>query len=209
MDQPPRTTDTDRLETFSDAVFAIALTLLVLDLPAPEPGRFLETLTTEWSTYLAYLISFLTIGSIWLSHHNAISHINRADPLLLLLNLLLLLGASLVPWPTALISSALLGGQHADQVVAILVFALVTALVGLPWFLLSLRLSRRPQLLKSPADAHWMRRNAWASPGSVVGAVVGAGLAFAAPLVALALFLTLPALFLLDSLRTPKRHQGN
>lgn len=187
---------------FSDAVFAIASTLLVLDLRPPEPGRFVDDLLADWPTYLAYLTAFLTIGSIWLSHHNAYSRVRQVDPVVLLLNLLLLLGASLVPWPTALISTALRGGNHDDQVAAILVYSLVTVLIGLPWSCLSFRLARRPWLLGTASDAVWMRRNARYSSASVAVAVVGASMAFVLPIAALVLYVVVPAVFLLDSVRT-------
>lgn len=197
-----RTTETARLEAFSDAVFAIALTLLVLDLRPPASGTFVEALQDEWPTYLAYLIAFLTIGSIWLSHHNAFTRIARADPVVLLLNLVLLLGASLVPWPTALISRALRDGHHDDQVAAILVYSLVTVLVSLPWSLLSSRLFRRPHLLESDTERDWMRRNAWQSGSSVVIAVVASAIAFFAPIASLVLYVVVPTAFLIGSART-------
>ena len=201
-DRSLRTTETGRVEAFSDAVFAIALTLLVLDLRPPAPGTFAEALLDEWPTYLAYLIAFLTIGSIWLSHHNAFTRIQRADPPVLVLNLVLLLGASLVPWPTALISRALRDGNHDDQVAAILVYSLVTVLVGLPWSLLSGRLVRRPHLLETDADRDWMRRNARQSSGSMVVAVVASLMAFASPIASLILYVVVPIAFLVGSART-------
>ena len=158
QDRSLRTTETGRVEAFSDGVFAIALTLLVLDLRPPEPGTFVHSLLDEWPTYLAYLVAFLTIGSIWLSHHNAFTRVRRADPVVLVLNLVLLLGASLVPWPTALVSRALRDGHHDDQIAAVFVYSLVTVLVSLPWCLLSARLALRPHLLETDEDRDWMRR---------------------------------------------------
>lgn len=177
------------------------MTLLVLDLRPPASGTFAVALLDEWSTYLAHLIAFRTIGSIWLSHHNAFTRIRRADPVVLLLNLVLLLGASLVPWPTALISSALRDGHRDDQIAAVLVYSLVTVLVGVPWVLLSARLARRPHLLDSDADRNWMRRNAWQSSGSIVVAVVASAIAFLAPIASLILYVVVPTAFLIGSVR--------
>ena len=97
-------TDPGRLEGFSDAVFAIAITLLVLDLKVPplgEPGRLGKLLLDDWREYLAFLTSFGTIGLAWLYHHEFFTLINRVDRALLALNILLLLGVVIVPFPTA------------------------------------------------------------------------------------------------------------
>src|SRR5947209_17591003 len=102
-----RASGTGRVEAFSDAVFAIALTLLVLDLRTPEPGTFVPSLLVEWPTYVAYLTAFLTIASIWMTHHAMFTRIVGVDPPVLIANLVLLLGASLVPWPTSLLSAAI------------------------------------------------------------------------------------------------------
>lgn len=200
-DDKPQTTATARVEAFSDGVFAIALTLLVLDLQPPDPGTFAAALVEDWPSYLAFVVAFITIGSIWLSHHNAFSRVRRADPLVLALNLLLLLGAALVPWPTALISTALRGAQHEDEVAAILVYSLVTVLVGVPWSLLSLHLARHPELLRAPDERRWMRWNARYSAGSVLVAVVAVLIALAAPIASLLLYVVVPAAFAVSSIR--------
>jgi uncharacterized membrane protein len=77
-------------------VFAIAITLLVLDIRI-EPSEYDElrdALLREWPAYLAYVTSFLTVGSVWLAHHNLFTHLRYVDPVLLRLNLLLLLAAA-------------------------------------------------------------------------------------------------------------------
>lgn len=98
-----------RLEAFSDGVFAIAITLLILELKVPHPGG--ESLGTrlagEWPSYAAYLTSFATIGIMWLNHHRLFHLIRRVDHSLLVLNGLLLLGISIVPFPTALMAAYL------------------------------------------------------------------------------------------------------
>ena len=82
-----------RLETLSDGVFAIVLTLLVLQL-VPDAARSPRELLNAWPGYLAYLAAFLTIGSIWLNHNAEFARIRRADPAVLVLNLLVLLGSA-------------------------------------------------------------------------------------------------------------------
>jgi uncharacterized membrane protein len=98
--------DTERLEAFSDGVFAIAITLLVLELRIPEvsDGRLWSALTDEWPQFAAYLTSFLIIGIMWVNHHSMFRQILRADRLLMFLSLLLLLWTALLPFPTVLVA---------------------------------------------------------------------------------------------------------
>lgn len=105
--------ETARVEAFSDGVFAIAITLLVLDLKVPRnlgPDTILEVeLFRQWPTYLAFLSSFAMIGVMWINHHRLFSMITRVDHMLLIYNGLLLLGVTITPFPTALIAAHLEG----------------------------------------------------------------------------------------------------
>jgi len=96
-----------RLEAFSDGVFSIATTLLVLDIALHPPGSPLKQVLEAWPYYLAYLVSFLTIGGAWLAHTALTDRLARADPILLRLNLLLLLAVGFLPFPTRLVAQAL------------------------------------------------------------------------------------------------------
>ena len=99
--------DTNRLEAFSDGVIAIAITLLVLEITVPPPGTALgEALLRLWPSYLAYGVSFLVIGAIWINHHAMFEHIVRADRMLLLLNVLHLMLIAFLPFPTAVLAEA-------------------------------------------------------------------------------------------------------
>jgi uncharacterized membrane protein len=104
--------ETSRVEAFSDGVFAIAITLLILDVhvPSVSQGNLGAALTRQWPTYVAYLISFAFIGIMWVNHHRLFNHIRRSDNGLMFLNLLLLLGVSVVPFPTALLAAHYYGG---------------------------------------------------------------------------------------------------
>ncbi|THG29805.1 TMEM175 family protein [Naasia lichenicola] len=179
---------TSRLEAFSDAVLAIVLTLLVLDL-LPKEAQSPEELLADWPTYLAYLTAFLTIGTVWLNHSEAVSRIRYADPIVMLLNLAVLLGASLVPWPTALLSEALKDGGRDDQIAALVVFALVTVVISVPWLGMDLYLARHPRLLKSVDDVAWMRRHARISAATLLIAAISVGIAFLSSLLSLLLYL--------------------
>ncbi len=104
---------TGRVEAFSDGVFAIAMTLLVLDLKVPPPAVLKEgplgpALWRQWPTFLAYLASFATILVMWVNHHRMLDHLRRTDGTFLFLNGLLLLFVAFVPFPTALVSEYLL-----------------------------------------------------------------------------------------------------
>ena len=98
--------ETARLETFSDGVFAIAATILVLELSVggAKVGDLGSALLDLWPSYLAYVTSFLTIGIIWMNHHTLVETIERADRVLLFLNLLLLLVVAFLPFPTKLVA---------------------------------------------------------------------------------------------------------
>ena len=110
--------ETNRIEAFSDGVFAIAITLLVLEIKI-EPEQFdhlLRALLDEWPAYLAYVTSFLTVGSVWIAHHNLYTHLRFIDPVLLRLNLLLLLAAAFLPFPTAIMAQAFDASENAERV---------------------------------------------------------------------------------------------
>src|SRR5262245_36784542 len=106
---PTEDHDSQRLEAFSDGVIAIAITLLVLELKVPhDVSRPLAAqLLEEWPAYAAYLVSFATIGILWLNHHRLFTMVRRVDQPLLVWNGLLLLGISVVPFPTALVAARL------------------------------------------------------------------------------------------------------
>ncbi len=95
----------DRILLFSDAVMAIAITLLVLDLKVPEgPAGLGRALAALWPSYLGYLLSFFIIGNYWMSHHRLFRSIVRYDDRLVLLNLVFLFFAALIPFSTKLIA---------------------------------------------------------------------------------------------------------
>jgi uncharacterized membrane protein len=102
-----KTIGTGRLEAFSDGVFAIAITLLVLELSIGSTGTALERVLAAWPFYLAYIVSFLTIGAAWLVHTSITHRLIKVDAILLRLNLLLLLFVSLLPFPTRLVAESL------------------------------------------------------------------------------------------------------
>jgi uncharacterized membrane protein len=101
------TSETSRIEAFSDGVFAIAITLLIIEIhvPSREHAESLgHELLRTWPSYLGYLTSFLTIGVMWINHHHVFDLIDRVDRTMLLLNTLLLMMIAFVPFPTAVLA---------------------------------------------------------------------------------------------------------
>jgi uncharacterized membrane protein len=99
---------TGRTEAFSDGVFAIAITLLILEVSVPEAAfdNLWRGIVDEWSSYLAYATSFITIGGIWLAHHGIFRRLQYANRQLMVINLLLLMAVSFLPFPTKLMAEA-------------------------------------------------------------------------------------------------------
>jgi uncharacterized membrane protein len=123
----------NRLEAFSDGVFAIAITLLVLELHVPEGGEdLLAELAEGWAAYLGYLVSFSFIGGAWIAHTGAVRFIKAADGPLMRLNLLLLLFVSLLPFTTSVMATSLQGdGQRVGAVLFGANLTLATLMVNL------------------------------------------------------------------------------
>ncbi len=145
-------TDTARVEAFSDGVFAIAITLLILEIKVPGPGRgvLASQLLRQWPSYASFLISFAFIGIMWINHHRLFTHIRRCNDLLLVFNLLLLLGVTAVPFPTAVLAAHL--GQP-DERTAALLFNLTYFVIAIFFNLLWRYASHeRRRLLGSDAD---------------------------------------------------------
>ncbi|MDQ3867667.1 MAG: TMEM175 family protein [Actinomycetota bacterium] len=100
--------ETGRLETFADGVFAIAITLLVLEIPHPEVDENLgRELVGQWHAYLAYVLSFAIIGIVWVNHHVILRQFSRTDRAFLFINVFFLMCVAFIPFPTALISDDL------------------------------------------------------------------------------------------------------
>jgi uncharacterized membrane protein len=131
--------ETGRTEAFSDGVFAIAITLLILEIRVPHPGETGESLATlllqQWPSYMAYVLSFLVIAVMWVNHHNLFRYIQRVDNLFLFLNSLLLMVITFVNFSTALLADYLLdpAGQQAAGLVYAGTGIVVAILFNLMW----------------------------------------------------------------------------
>jgi uncharacterized membrane protein len=135
-----------RVETFSDGVFAIAITLLVLTIAVPTNYRELgHQLADRWPSLAAYVVSFAIIGIMWLNHHSLFSSFERIDRGLFYLNLLLLLTITFLPYPTGVLGEALARGQGAET--AAVFYGVTMAVNAYAWSALWLYASSRRRLL--------------------------------------------------------------
>ncbi len=135
---PADASDTARIEAFSDGVFAIAITLLVLDLKVPKDtttsAELARALVAQWPSYFAFLTSFATIGIMWINHHRLFTLIRRSDHILNLLNMLLLLGVTVTPFPTSLLAEYV--GRNGEKLAAWIysgTFVVISFLFNLLW----------------------------------------------------------------------------
>jgi uncharacterized membrane protein len=200
--------ETGRIEAFSDGVFAIATTLLVLEIKVPlDPAtgqslstaqKLLEALGTQWPHYLAYLMGFSTIVIMWINHHNLFRLIRRSTHGLLLWNSLLLLVISLVPFPTALVA-AYLSPLDADTAkLALVIYSGWGIVIALCYNALWWYMSGNNRLINRTADPREVRavtQSYFFGPViyvvALLAAIVDARVSLAVNLV-LALFFALP-----------------
>jgi uncharacterized membrane protein len=113
--------DTSRTEAFSDGVFAIAITLLVLDISVPEAELhdLWRGIGQQWPSYLSYATSFATIGGIWLAHHSVFRRLRYANTTIMRINLALLMAVSFLPFPTRLVAESLRQGEGSERAAVI------------------------------------------------------------------------------------------
>jgi uncharacterized membrane protein len=124
--------DSRRAESFSDGVFAVAITVLIFNLlPIGREALDYRVLASAWPQYAAYVVSFMTIGIMWTNHHTLFGHIRLIDRPLLVLNLLLLMGIVAIPFPTALIAEHLTGPDRSGGQVAAVVYGAVMIVISL------------------------------------------------------------------------------
>jgi TMEM175 potassium channel family protein len=123
---------TSRVEAFSDGVFAIAITLLVLEIQIPleDYDHLWRAIGKEWPSYFAYVTSFLVVGGVWLAHHRLFSHLRFIDPHLMRLNILLLMVAAFLPFPTGLLAEAFDVSRDAERA-AVVVYGVTAGLIEL------------------------------------------------------------------------------
>ncbi len=172
----------NRLEAFSDGVFAIAITLLVLDLEVPEPGsgHLGHELAANWPNYAAYVVSFMTIGIIWINHHAIFGRLRAVDHSILVWNLAVLLTIGILPFTTSLMAEYL--RESSGEGLAAAIYGASFFFMGFIFVLANRHiLYNRRALLKQPiGDAEARRTLHFAALGQIPY-LVATALAFVSP----------------------------
>jgi uncharacterized membrane protein len=201
--------DSRRAESFSDGVFAVAITVLVFNLLpiADRTARGLTAgghggLTHYWPAYVAYVVSFLTIGIMWLNHHTMLAQVTRVDRPVLVLNLFLLMGIVAIPFPTALVADHLTGsdGLHGQARVAAVTYGLVMIAISIGYASLWIYLAAHQQALGARRRIHRPRLSTFRFTIGNAGYVGGTLIALVAPVVALIIFGLLAVYYMVEHL---------
>jgi uncharacterized membrane protein len=192
--------ETNRVEAFSDGVFAIAITLLILEIKVPDdvapPATLAQALAHQWPSYLAFVTSFFTILIMWVNHHRLFTHIGRCDDRLLFYNGLLLLGVAVLPFPTALVAEYL---GHAGQTTAASVYNGTLIAIAICFNLLWRSASRNGRLLYEDHDRDAARHITESYRYGPLWYVVALALEFVSVTASLLLNLSLALYFALPS----------
>ena len=194
-------TETNRTEALSDGVFAVAITLLALDLSRihadPAQGITLGmSLSANWPTLLAFAASFAFVGVAWTNHHHIFIRIKQQSRALIGANLLLLAGVTLIPWVTSTLAQSLgdPAGDHGRQ--AIVLYGVVLTFGSFTWWLIFQVLSTSPELLEDSEHVKGFRTDRNTSVISIAATVIGMIIGyFWSPLIATLLFFALPLFY--------------
>lgn len=207
-------TTVERVAAFSDGVFAVAITLLALDLARvkadPSAGvTIFDSLARQWPTLLAFAGAFAFIGVAWMNHHRVFTHVKAVSRALNGANLLLLAGIALIPWVTGALAEGL-GDPEGDRgTQEIVLYGAVTGIGAITWALFYHVLARDPDLLVDPEHARHFAADRTASSIGIAGTVAASAIGFfLSPLAATLIFLALPVFYAIGSEgfeRTPTR----
>jgi uncharacterized membrane protein len=191
---------TSRIEAFSDGVFAIAATLLVLELKVPhvEPGELGGTLLGNWPSYATYVVSFLVIGIIWVNHHAVLERIRKVDRPLLFLNLVFLMAVAVIPFPTALLAEYLKAGH--DEHLAAAVYGGSMTLMGVTFGSIWAYAVLSGDLLHEGIDPARARRSLWIFAAGNPLYVLAIGASLLSAKLALAIYALLALFYMFDVL---------
>ena len=174
-----------RLEAFSDGVFAIAITLLVLDIAVHPPGTPLEQVWHAWPAYLGYVVSFLTIGAAWIAHSALTERLTHSDPIFLRINLLVLMVVCFLPFPTRLVADAL-RDKNAERV-AVTIYGLTLLAIRVLGIALD-QYARREHLYSEHNEGDELHSVQRKSAAAVVGYLVAIALGLLVPAMAVAIY---------------------
>ena len=198
---------TTRLEAFSDGVFAIAITLLVLELHVPtDPIGLLHELGAEWPSYLGYFISFAFIGGVWIAHSNLSRFVKAADGPLMGLNLLLLLFVSFLPFTTSLLANHL---DDSAAHIAVIIFGINLTLASLMVNVMFGYAARTPGLATDDAADEELRSFERDRLVAVIIQAVATLFGLFIPVVAVMIYLVISVLILVDPLWRAQRAKAH
>jgi uncharacterized membrane protein len=207
--------DSRRAESFSDGVFAVAITILVFNLlPIADKtagtGAGTVTLTARhlahyWASYLAYVVSFLTIGIMWLNHHQMLAQVRKVNRMVLVLNLLLLMGIVAIPFPTALVADHLTGsdGSGGQARVAAVTYGLVMIAISISFGGMWAYMAAHQDALGGRRHARTPRFSMLRFVGGNFGYIAGTLIALISPVTALIIFGLLGVYYLFEHLPDP------
>ena len=190
---------TARLETFADGVFAIAATLLILNVDSQVSGDLPDLgaqLAHIWPSYLAYAVSFVTIGIMWINHHTVMSQVGRVDRRFLIATVGLLLCIAFVPFPTRLVAEHIRAEGARDAALAYGFTMVATAIMfSVTWFYAS-RGGRLLHRNAEPAVVSGISRSYLPGPWIYLAATL---LAFVSPTATVVLFMAIALFYVLES----------
>jgi uncharacterized membrane protein len=192
---------TARLEAFSDGVFAVAITLLILEINVPGGEHLWHQLKEEWPSFASFFVSFWVIGIIWVNHHGLLDHLKRTDRQVLYLNLLVLMTVVFIPFSTALMAEHLKSG--ADERVAAIVYALAFFAMGIAFnFFWTYVIKHRRELGVEIPDEEIRRTSISFMIGSPIYAVAVIT-AFISPAVVLIIVAAVAVYYMVAGMRSP------
>jgi uncharacterized membrane protein len=197
--------DTGRIEAFSDGVFAIAITLLIIEIGVPHvvgTESLFEKLVELWPSYLGYAISFLVIGTVWANHHNRFRLISRSDHILLFLNIVFLMCVAFIPFPTALLADYL-SGTNEHRTTAVAVYSGTLAVTAIFFTILWLYAAGNYRLVDRAVDPHLLRAMTRRYVFGMILYILAFALAFVSPAASLALIVILALIFVLPEPEGP------
>jgi len=185
---------THRLEALADGIFAIAMTLLVLELRLPDaggPGDLASRIAALWPRFATFFISFIVLGVYWFAHHQTFYFLARVNRTLVWLSILFFLGAALIPFVASLL------GSYPQDPVALSLYGAVLGLLAIVGYVIWWYITGDRGLIDEELDPELVRRvSRWIAAGPVIMPVAIA-LAFVAPVLSLLIYLALPAVFVL------------
>lgn len=203
---PPGTAESlgpkpERFDAFSDGVIAIAITLLILEIKVPEAeaGDLWHELGRLWPSYAAFAVSFLTIGIMWVNHHNLSQRLVAVNHGLVYLNLLLLGAISFLPFPTAVLADYLRSGGDNEKAAAGL-YALAMIFVSAAFTAMWWWLRRHPEIVKPDRTADLRRQSVTSASAIGIYALVGA-VSFVSAYAALTMFAIIALAFTFNRLK--------